>query len=220
MKLKVGHIIIIISSYLLYTTATSCVKEAKCDCSADTVRIARIFQPTASIGKDAVIESIAPDQNFGNQTMFAVFSWTSSGVFNNARALIQFDFSSIPSQTSIAKAELSLYWKPYSNLTDQTGENAFSIYRVTQPWTESTVTWNNQPTFNNTPKVAVPKTMAVDQSLLNIDVTTMVQDMINNPSSNFGFMLQLNNEFPYSLVILASSNDPDQSKHPKLIVSF
>jgi hypothetical protein len=207
-------------TFLVSFTSTSCSKDAKCNCSADTIKIARIFQPDASLGKDAVIESIVPDQNFGSVSLLAVFSWTSNGEFNDARSLIEFDLSSLPVQTKIRKAELSLYWKPYDNLTEQTGENNFSIYRISQAWSEASITWNNQPAFTDSDKVSVPKSTTIGQSYLNIDVTRLVQDMINDPLNSYGFMLQLDNEFPYRLVVLASSNDTDESKHPKLVISF
>ncbi|HEY4784487.1 MAG TPA: DNRLRE domain-containing protein [Bacteroidales bacterium] len=199
---------------------TSCRKDSKCNCSADTIKIAKIFQPDGSNGKDAVIESIIPDQNNGGTSLFTLFAWTTNGEFDTARSLIEFNLSYIPPQTKIKKAELSLYWKPFGNLTDQTGENAFSIYRITQPWDEATVTWNNQPSTTDLYKVMVPKSTSIDQSYLNIDVTYLVQDMIDDPSTNYGFMLKLDTEFPYRLVVLASSNDSDKTKHPRLVIYY
>ncbi len=198
----------------------SCKKESKCDCSADTITVARIFQPDGVVGKDAVIESITPDQNTGNTTLFAVFSWTNNGVFNTARSLLEFDLSTISPQTKIKKAELSLFWKPYGNLTEHTGENAFSIYRVTQQWDESTVTWNNQPTISVMNKVTVRKITSTNQSYLNIVVTDLVQDIINDPANSHGFMFKLDDEFPYRLVVSASSDDTDKSKRPKLVITY
>lgn len=200
-------------------TSISCKKEATIDVTTDTVKFARIFQPNSALGKDAVIESVFPDQNFGSETYFSVFSWTNGGVVNTARALVRFDLSEIPSYTSIKSAQLVLYWSAYDNLIEHTGENAFVVYRINQSWNENSVTWNSQPTITNLDSMNVSKSISSNQTYT-VDVTNMVQDMIANPVTNYGFMLKLNEEFPYRLVILASSDHPDNSKHPKLIVYF
>jgi hypothetical protein len=198
----------------------SCLKESNLELEVDTTIIARIYQPDELIGKDAIIESISPDQNSGNSTYFTVFSWTNGGTFNNARALIEFDFSDVPTQTKIAAAKLSLSWISYDNLTFQTGENAFSIFKIIQPWEENSVTWNNQPLTSDVNKVSIPKSTSTDQAYTDIDVTALVQDMIDYPTENYGFMLKLEEEFPYKLVILASSDYPENNKRPKLVVYY
>src|SRR5699024_5282704 len=112
----------------------SCSKEAQCDCILDSVKVARIFQPDGVLGKDAIVESEDPTRNFGNDGLFGTFSWTTGGLFSHSRGLISFNLTSIPSGTTIKKAVLSLYWIKYGNLTEHTGENAFSVFRITQPW--------------------------------------------------------------------------------------
>lgn len=204
----------IISAFGLLST--SCVKESNLDLKVDTITIAKIYRPDGLNGKDAIIESISPEQNFANSTHFTVFSWTNGGFFNTARALIEFDLSDIPPQTKITSAKLSLYWISYENLTEHTGDNAFSVYRVTEAWDEDSVTWNNQPSTSMANIVDVPKSSLSNQSYTDIDVTDLVQDIIDYPGESFGFMLKLNVEFPYKLVILASSDYSVQSKRPKL----
>ena len=199
---------------------SSCLRESKCDCEADTLKFATIFRPDAISGKDAIIENTLPNSNFGDFTLCTIFAWTSGGFFTTARSLVEFDLSQIPVNTKIKAAKLSLYWASYDNLTEQTGSNYFSIYRVTQPWDEYSVTWNNQPSTSEVHKVDVGKSKSVDQSYLNIDVTDLVQDMIDDPNNSYGFMLKLDDEIPYKLVVTASSDNPDSNKHPKLIIYF
>jgi hypothetical protein len=198
----------------------SCGKDALVEGKQDTVLVARIFQPDSLAGKDAVVESILPDMNFGDSSFLSVFAWTNDGLFNNARSLLKFDLSSISSVVKIKKATLSLYWISYENLREQTGENAFSIYRITSAWAEHSVTWNNQPDTTALHKVLVPQSTLTDQSYINMDVTELVQDMIDNPSASFGLMCILDDEFPYKLVVFASSNHAESRKRPKLIVYF
>jgi Disaggregatase related repeat len=206
--------------FLISLTFVSCKQDAKCDCEADTMKISKIFQPDGISGKDAMIESIDPDKNSGNLPVLSAFAWTDTGYFNSARTLLEFDLSVIPVLTKIKSAKLSLYFSAYDNLTEQTGDNAFSIYRISQEWDKNTVTWNNQPVISNLDSVAVSKSTSVLQSYISIDVTALVQDMVSYPSLGHGFMLKLDQEFPYKLVVLASSRHNDKSKHPKLIVYY
>jgi hypothetical protein len=212
------YILLIGSVYGVLTT--SCVKESDVTLQSDTIVIAKTYQPDGLYGKDAIVESIVPDRNFGDSIQFTVLSWTSGGAFNTARAFIEFDLSGIPIQKKISSAKLSFYWISYDNLIDQTGENAFTIYRINEEWDESTVTWNSQPSSTNLDSVSVAKSNSINQDYTDIDVTALVQDMINNPSQNYGFMLKLNDEFPYKLVILASSDYPESSKRPRLEIYY
>jgi len=199
---------------------TSCGKESHLEVTTDSVIIAKIYQLDTIAGKDAMIQSITPDSVFLNSNYLAALAWTNGGNFNTSRVLIEFALSDIPIQTQIDSARLSLFWVSHETLHGQTGENGFSILRIIQPWQENSVTWNNQPATSTENAIAIAKSISEEQSYLNIDVTTLVQNMINNPADNHGFMLKLNEEFPYKLVIVASSDYPDKSKHPKLVVYY
>jgi hypothetical protein len=212
------HTLLIIS--IFSTLSFSCIKESELDLSSDTLKIAKIFRPNGINGKDATIESLSPNQNFNDSVYFTVFSLTKPLEVTTSRALIEFNLSVIPTHTNITTAKLSLYWISRENLTEHTGENSFSIYKIIQSWDENSVTWNNQPLFSSTNAVYVPKSISTTQSYIDIDVTAFVQDMIDNPSENYGFMLKLDEEFPYKLVTLASSDYPESSKRPKLVIYY
>jgi hypothetical protein len=83
------YIFLIISAFSLLSS--SCVKESDVSLNIDTITITKIYQPYGINGKDTIVESITPYQNFGDSIHFAVFYWTNGGLFNNARALIEFD---------------------------------------------------------------------------------------------------------------------------------
>jgi hypothetical protein len=216
---KACFVLFSFSLVIIVPSILSCNKEATCDCIMDSVKVARVFQPDGVLGKDAIVESITPDTNMGTTGLFGTFSWTSGGLFNHSRGLIAFDLTSINPGTPIKKAVLSLYWITYGNLTEQTGENTFSIYRISQNWNESSVTWNNQPEISKTDSIVVPKSTSVNQDYY-VDVTSYAQNMINNPALNYGFLLKLKEEMPYRLVIMASSDYVNESKRPKLTVYY
>jgi hypothetical protein len=200
--------------------STSCLKESGLNSLADTIKVAKIYQPDGVIGKDAIIESISPDSCFENSPHLTAFSWTNGGLFNTARTFIEFNLSDMPVKTKVKAAKLSLYWIRYENLTEHTGDNAFSIYRIIQEWDENTITWNNQPLTSTSHVVSVPKSRSTNQSYLDIDVTNLVQDIIDNSTQSHGFMLKLDEEKPFRLVILASSDCSERNKRPKLVVYY
>ena len=101
---------------------TSCVKDSNLNVLSDTITIAKIFHPNALYGKDATIESITPNQNFGNSPHSAIFSWTNGGSFNTSRAFIQFDLSDIVPQTKITSAKLSFFWVSSGEVRNSTGQ--------------------------------------------------------------------------------------------------
>ena len=55
---------------------------------------------------------------------------------------------------------------------------------------------------------------------MDIDVTQLVQDIVDNPASSYGFMILLQNEASYRAVYFASSDYTDSAKHPKLVVAY
>lgn len=53
-----------------------------------------------------------------------------------------------------------------------------------------------------------------------INVTELVQDMIDDPSISFGFFIKLQNEIKYARMVFASRDNQDTTIHPKLVVNF
>jgi len=99
------------------------------------------------------------------------------------------------------------------------GSNASVIQRITQEWDENTVTWNNQPATTEVNQVNVPASSAPDQNY-EINVTQLIQDIIYDPENGHGLMLKLETESYYRSLIFASSDNPDTSLHPKLVIEF
>lgn len=147
----------------------------------------------------------------------------SSGGQNANRGLLYFDLTSVPAGSDVIAATLELYGAGYINagLPGHFGNNASHVYRVTAPWSENTVTWDNQPTFSATDYVTLPSSTSFDQDY-QISTTTIVEHMVQNPTTNFGFLLQLDNENPSDAAALAfhSSDGPNSAKYPKLCLTY
>ena len=185
-----------------------------------------VLQPNAAAGKDAMLNSYWPTTNMGSTDELNTEAWTQASVSFVQRGLIEFDLSAIPSTALIQSAYLTLYNNPTSiNGTGDgthsymSGSNESVIERVTSSWQESTVTWNTQPSATTVNEVTLLQNTSPHQDYVS-DVTALVQDMINNPTSSFGFMLKLVTEQYYRCMLFASSDHANSALHPKLEICY
>lgn len=141
------------------------------------------------------------------------------------RCLLEFDLSMIPSNAVITDARLSLFNDPTSaesggQSLSLSGSNESVLQRITSSWNESTVTWNNQPTTTNLNEVVLAQSTSAHEDYLNIDVLNILNDMLQNPSSSFGFMIKLQTEQYFRSMIFASSDNANCNLHPKLDIAY
>ena len=156
----------------------------------------------------------------GDTEMF-IGSWTIGGQVN-WRQLLTFDFSQIPSNSTILSAELHLYAMPDPHGGD--GVNAHSgianacyIERVTGAWNFTAMTWANHPTTIATNRAVIPQSISASEDAI-VDVSALVKDMLAN--GNYGFKLTLQNEVYYNLRQYASSYHSNAALHPKLMITY
>lgn len=182
-----------------------------------------VFQPDSLCGVDATISSKWPTVNSGSHHDFISTAWTHSGTPSTLRGLIDFEFSAIPAGSTIISAELSLYW--YSSVLN-IGHSSLSfpnvayLKRVTSPWTEYGVTWATQPTSTAVNQVTYLQSTTNSQDYLNVDVSNLVQDMINSPATSHGFLFKQVAEQYYRSLLFASSDQVNQLLNPKLVVTY
>ena len=100
------------------------------------------------------------------------------------------------------------------------GENDFTLNRITSNWDENTVTWNTQPSVSMINEIQLPATTSENQDFIDIDITQWIQEMIDKPAENYGFMIRLKNETYYRRVIFGSSDNANSEKRPKLVIKF
>jgi hypothetical protein len=184
------------------------------------------LQPNGTVGVDALVSnySTSINNNYGANPEFEAYNWTISSTPFINRSFIRFDFSSLPANATILQAKLTLYNNPttpdgegaHSSLS---GSNAGWLQRVTSPWNESTITWNNQPSTTTANQVAVPQSTSEHQDY-DLDITTLAQAMAANQSTNYGFMLRSQTEVNYRALIFASSDYSDSTKRPKLSIIY
>lgn len=190
-----------------------------------TVFFLNAFSQTANVsiplsqgtGADAYLASGAPTVNYGSHPSLGGNTWTCTGPLCLSRGLFKFDLSSLPAL--ITSASLSLFADLNWSNTPTTGtNNAGYLQRVTAPWTESTVTWSTQPTTTSSNQVIVPASTSSAQNYT-LNVTTLVQEMLNN--GNNGFMLSMQDEVNYyKALMFASSDNANSSKMPVLNITY
>lgn len=179
-----------------------------------------VQQPDPTEGIDAYVWSINSSTNYGSVDDYIAAAWTWSGEAGTLRSLMKFDLSSIPVGAFVTEATLSLYYNPTSTTNGQEGSNDAYLQRITTPWNENTVTWDNQPAATNADQVTLPASTSISQDYPDIDVTGLVQAMVYDPANSYGFMFRLANEQEYRSMKFASSDYTDPSLRPKLEVCY
>ncbi|MDR0790419.1 MAG: DNRLRE domain-containing protein [Bacteroidales bacterium] len=173
--------------------------------------------------------------NYGDDPAMTAVCWTwgSCGCgMGTARSLIAFEeLSTIPVYATVLSAKLTLYGVPngmnslYSSSVAEanTTNNSSKLFRITSSWEESSVTWDNQPTTTDVNVINIQSSTSeynwnfTDSSS---NLVAMIQDIVANPSSNNGFMLKLQTENTYRTLVFASSDYPDSTLHPELVITY
>lgn len=141
----------------------------------------------------------------------------------NFRALIKYDVSQLPSNTTITSAKLYLYAKTnavngnYGNPTFGTDNTSF-LQKISAPWSSATVGWANPPAVDTLTQKTLPQSSSQQQNYI-VTVTDFVQDWVKNPSKNYGMQLRLKKESYYNSMIF-NSGMAATNLQPKLVICY
>ena len=184
-------------------------------------------------GTDARVQQGQPNNNFGSATVLNVDYGGSS---NNIRTYLRFDLTkctpAIASSAVVTSAVVRLW------ATSIPGSGACTtqdIFRVTSSWSESTLTWNNQPfgTATNNPASA-SRTSSINvgnglgcqnssasQYVTGWDVTTDVSAFVTG-TANYGWMIRmdLENSSPARSTAYVAREANNANRSPQLIVDY
>lgn len=161
--------------------------------------------------------------NYGNAPQLAAYAIPASAQTNGLnvnRGLLKFDLSSLPPSAIVQSAFLDLYaYGPIGSYAGHTGQNNSVLERVISNWSETTVTWLNQPqtTLNN--QLLLPVSTNPNQNYLNLDVTLLVRD-IQNSGFNYGLMLKLDVESTTRVLAFCSRDHGNTLLRPKLRINY
>lgn len=185
-----------------------------------------IMQPNADKGIDAMVLNRLDmiNGNFGTDISLFVDGWTGDqqgSEHNDGRSLIKFgELDALKTQKAeVTSAKLVLYSTAVRRFSSA-GNNPGKLFLITKEWSESTVTWNTQPTYDANSFVATPVIAQLFDSVV-IDVSPLVQKIVNTTAPNHGFLYKLDSEDPYRSIEFASSDyTADAKRTPKLIVEY
>jgi hypothetical protein len=129
----------------------------------------------ATVSADAHVSSTLPNTNFGTRSNLAVNATNS--------ALVQFNFSSLPSGTTSSQVSKAVLYV-YVNRMNTSG--SIAIVANTSAWSEFAVTNATAPANSGS---AMAATVSAAGSYLPVDITTLVQGWVTTPASNYGITL-------------------------------
>ncbi|QNR24782.1 DNRLRE domain-containing protein [Croceimicrobium hydrocarbonivorans] len=179
---------------------------------------------TLNTSKDAMIRKLGntPDPlNYGSYPWENMHAWTNNGQAVVHRSLIDFNLNGISNPSLIDSAFLVLQVPPsgvqYSSGHHMATDNSCEVTTITAPWNEFQVSWVNQPSTDTSNKIIIPRSDSAYQAY-RLDVTSMVQNMLNSPTATHGFYLKLLNESSYRRMVFASKESPYSHLAPILVV--
>jgi hypothetical protein len=181
------------------------------------------YQPGPQQGKDAFIYTLESDESFGDHPNFMASAWTNGGEFVVVRCLIDILPENVPDNIEILDAKLSLYsYDSPSNGAHSTasGSNACFLRRIVEPWSENSVTWFTQPETTTENQVVLDASSFSIQDYEDIDITAMVQDMIESDDQGRGIMIRLQTEDIYRAMVFGSSDNDDPELRPKVVITY
>jgi hypothetical protein len=162
------------------------------------------------------------NSNFGSATALDVRSYQTTVLVltttRNRRAFVKFDLSScsIPTNAAVRTATLSIFLSAAPNQN-----RTWNIRRVTGSWTETGVTWSNQPAtaVTNSATVATGTTSNVT---LQANVLTDVAAFVAGTQTNNGwrFSDSVENSSTERLGQFRSREHGTASQRPSLVVTY
>ncbi len=184
--------------------------------------ISVIAQTTAniSVSKDAAVYfrsgTTAMDNNYGTHASLFVLTGTAGSSSTIWRSYVEIDLSSLPTNAVIKSATLHL--QALSTLQNA-GSNEVVLHKTTSSWDESTITWNNQPSY--TTDVADPTVSSGGTGARDVDVTDWTRDaLISTGSLSFAMKLVTEVAGQVRKMEMASSDHATTSYRPVLEVVY
>ncbi|HEY2349494.1 MAG TPA: DNRLRE domain-containing protein [Puia sp.] len=194
----------------------------------DTLTITLTSQPGPDESQNTLVTSdLYATFNLNSNPDINVGTWTygsQGGGTGVARTYLKFiALDGMPDSATIISANLSLYGISVGTAAPQGNsvgiDNSVWIQRLTTDWNPDSVTWNSRPTSVAMNESSIPASTTVwNNDALNIDVTALVNDLLNN--NNYGFALQGKTEEIYRSMSFASCKVSDPTKRPKLVVVY
>ena len=140
------------------------------------------LQPNPAMGKDSYVYDTSPEDNFGDlERVTAGYDLATT-----VRAYLQFNLDLLPENAVITGANLGLvYYSTSSSVVAPIG-----AYAVLGAWTETGITWDDQPVFATTAEYVINIPAGVTDGFLYWYITDLVKSWWDGSQVNFGVMLK------------------------------
>jgi large repetitive protein len=153
---------------------------------------------------DSWVLQSSSTSNYGKDSILNVESKAGA----NARALVSFGLPAIPAGCQVADVKLRLYASSYKE------GRTLQALALGAPWSESGVTWNNQPATTGT-----AATTTSGSGWREWNVTSQVQAMYNS-GTNHGFLIRDSAEGGGSILQGFHSRKKSTDQPPELVITF
>jgi CSLREA domain-containing protein len=160
---------------------------------------------TAAANADSWVLQSSSSSNYGNDSVVKVDSKAGA----NARALFRFALPAIPAGCQVTDARLRLYASSYKP------GRTMQALRLGANWTESGVTWSNQPLTAGAAATTMSPSTA---SYVQWKVTLQVESMYS--SGNHGFLIRDSVENGNGIEQAFHSREKAPDNPPQLVISF
>ena len=161
---------------------------------------------TVGADRDSWVLQSAAGNNFGNDSVLKMESKSGS---NNARSLVRFNLPTVPAGCTVTNVKLRLYASSY------TSGRTLQAFRLNGNWTETAVTWGNQPTTTGSAATAPSRSSA---GYVEWTVTSQVQSMYSG--ANHGFLIRDASENGGGFKQEFHSREKAPDNPPQLVVTF
>ncbi len=127
-------------------------------------------------------------------------------------SLIKFDLDFIPQDYQITSAVFSIYEH------NEAGDRSVNMYRITDEWSETSVTWNN---FNNAYHTHIWGVFnGSGTGWKSADITGLAQAWVDGIFPNHGLFLHVPDSLPYSNETYRASETGSVTLRPKLTICY
>lgn len=167
---------------------------------------------------DAFISEYYSNKNFVFSDHEALFFGRFAKPGDAFRSLLKFDIAELSSDHPGLNI-ISAYLQVYICRNDiPSGTVEAEIYRLTNAWNHTLLTWNSQPFAHHSPEQSffIP---AQWDGLMMVELTSMVKGWLNGDWPNYGLMIK-GHESQDSIVGIGSSHYDDPAARPQLKILF
>jgi len=174
--------------------------------------------------EDTYIDVGTANQNYATDTHLNTYTWPANTIAN--AIIIKWNLNAIPESATITSASLQLYMDSMEGTGGDVLYDISAHKMINVNPTISTCTWDSPwiPSSGAQNDIASAEdTIQVDKTYnyKTWSVTNMVQDWVNNPSTNYGMLI---NSDPIASVdsnrIFASSENTNTNQRPKLVITY